>query len=125
MIEWYNRLSEDVKEIGPSAFQNAKIPLLRFHCSDVVLEDVTSLLHVPFEAAEIYELDISDDVKEIPDYCFAYAKFQMSELTLKVEQIGIDAFLSAWKWLEQKPDSSREDRIIIMDSVQYIWKQSL
>lgn len=45
-----------------------------------------------FSLAYIGELHIGENVKVIPDYCFANAKITMDELTLNVESIGDEAF---------------------------------
>ncbi len=45
-----------------------------------------------FSLAYIGELHIGENVKVIPDYCFANAKITMDELTLNVESIGDKAF---------------------------------
>lgn len=117
-------LTNDIKSISKRAFERAKFEALHYNCADAVLDKADDLLSSPFCGAVIHELDFSEDVKAVPDYCFAQAHFKMKEYTITVEKIGDFAFFGTWDSTGLWLGTDIIDKLTISDSVKYIGKEA-
>ena len=106
------------------AFEQAKIQSVHYKCPDVEFEKVDDLMSGPFCSAVIYQLDFSEDVQAVPDYCFAQAHFKMKEYTFEVERIGDYAFYGTWDSSGLWIGTDIIDKLTFADSVKYIGKEA-
>ena len=117
-------LTNDVKVIVEMAFEQAKIQSVHYNCPDVEFEKVDDLMSSPFCGSVICQLDFSEDVQTVPDYCFAQAHFKMKEYTFEVERIGDYAFYGTWDSSGLWIGTDIIDKLTFADSVKYMGKEA-